>query len=78
MLTNEHLKGKIPVCVINRKLDGTKFIETKEGYITKVLQGDRQGVLAIVRIGNEKVERWIFAHDQINDENFREVSNELN
>ena len=71
MLTNKHLSGETPVVVINRKLNGENLVETENGKIIKVLQGDRQGVYAKVKIDGDIVERWIFASDQPDDINYR-------
>lgn len=64
MLSNEQLSGKVPVTVINQKLDGTEFIESTNAFIKKVYQGDRQGVLALVDIDGDLVDRWIFENNQ--------------
>lgn len=71
MLTNDQLSGIIPVVVANKTAGGKRIIESKNAYILKVKQGDRQGVFATVKIDGDEVDRWIFAKDQEGDENFQ-------
>ena len=73
MLNNDQLYGLIPVIVVNSTPSGKKIIESKNAYIHKVHQGDRQGVFASVRIGKNLVDRWIFANYQPGDENYRPI-----
>lgn len=67
LLSDEQIAGKVPVTVINNKIDGTEFTESTNAFIEKIHQGDRQGVHALVNIDGDLVDRWIFAKYQ--DEN---------